>query len=193
MQLDPEISAMNETLDALKTLDNGQRKRVVDWITARYRLTEVSKFQTPEEEKPTEAVEIVQSVEKPVARRRGRKPGPQKARINALDKTDIRNYETVLDLFSEANVKKVGSKILLMSAYLQEKLKFEEISSFDINSRLKRIKHGVTNISTAINGLMKKRPQLLTEVEKPGEDGKPSRRKFRVTEEGLKLARTFLK
>jgi len=193
MQLDPEISAMNEALDALKNLDNGQRKRVVDWITARYRLTEVSKFQTPEEEKQTEAVEIFQPVEKSVGRKRGRKPGAQKGRPAALDKTDIKNYETVLDLFSEANVKKVGPKILLMSAYLQEKLKFEEISSFDINSRLKRIKHGVTNISTAINGLMKKEPQLLVEVEKPGEDGKSPRRKFRVTEEGLKLAETFLK
>ncbi|MCX6583616.1 MAG: hypothetical protein NT166_25865 [Candidatus Aminicenantes bacterium] len=192
MQLDPEISAMNETLDALKTLDNGQRKRVVDWITARYRLTEVSKFQTPEEEKQTEAVDIVQPIEIPIVRRRGRKPGPKKAGGDP-DEKDIKNYETVLDLFSESSVKKVGPKILLMSAYLQEKLKFEEISSFDINSRLKRIKHGVTNISSAINGLMKKKPQLLTEIEKPGEDGNSSRRKFRVTEEGLKLAKTFLK
>lgn len=193
MQLDPEISAMNETLDALKTLNNGQRKRVVDWITARYRLNEVSKFETPEEEEQTGAEEIEQPVEKALGRRRGRKPGPQKGRAAAADKSDIKNYETVLDLFSEANVKKVSSKILLMSAYLQEKLKFEEISSFDINSRLKRIKHGVSNISTAINGLMKKKPQLLTEIEKPGEDGKSSRRKFKVTEEGLKLAKTFLK
>ncbi len=192
MQLDPEISAMNEALDALKNLDNGQRKRVVDWITARYRLTEVSKFQVLEEEKQTEFKEMVQPVEIPVVRRRGRKPGPKKA-SGAQGEKDIKNYETVLDLFSESNVKKVGSKILLMSAYLQEKLKFEEISSFDINSRLKRIKHGVTNISSAINGLMKKKPQLLTEVEKPGEEGKSFRRKFRVTEEGIKLARTFLK
>lgn len=193
MQLDPEISAMNETLDALKNLDNGQRKRVVDWITARYRLNEVSKFETPEEEKQTETAEIEEPTEKAVGRKRGRKPKARKVRAAGMDKSDIKNYETVLDLFSEANVKKVSSKILLMSAYLQEKLKFEEISSFDINSRLKRIKHGVTNISTAINGLMKKSPQLLMEIEKPGEEGKSPRRKFRVTEEGLKLAKTFLK
>ncbi|MDQ1353823.1 MAG: hypothetical protein QG657_4130 [Acidobacteriota bacterium] len=193
MQLDPEISAMNETLDALKNLNNGQRKRVIDWITARYRLNEVSAFETPEEEAQTEITEIEEPDEKAVRRRRGRKPGPRKARTAGIDKTDITNYETVLDLFSEANVKKVSSKILLMSAYLQEKLKFAEISSFDINSRLKRIKHGVSNISTAINGLMKKSPQLLVEVEKPGEEGKSSRKKFRVTEEGIKLAKTFLK
>lgn len=193
MQLDPEISAMNETLDALKNLNNGQRKRVIDWITARYRLNEVSAFETPEEEAQTEITEIEEPDEKAVRRRRGRKPGPRKARAAGIDKTDITNYETVLDLFSEANVKKVSSKILLMSAYLQEKLKFAEISSFDINSRLKRIKHGVSNISTAINGLMKKSPQLLVEVEKPGEEGKSSRKKFRVTEEGIKLAKTFLK
>lgn len=193
MQLDPEISAMNETLDALKTLNNGQRKRVVDWITARYRLNEVSNFQAPEEETQTEISEIEQPVEKALKPRRGRKPGARKERAAGIDKADITNYETVLDLFSEANVKKVSSKILLMSAYLQEKLKFTEISSFDINSRLKRIKHGVSNISTAINGLIKKQPQLLTAIEKPGEEGKSSRRKFKVTDEGLKLAKTFLK
>lgn len=192
MQLDPEISAMNEALDALKNLDNGQRKRVVDWITARYRLNEVSKFQSPMEEKVTEAVEIIQPAEVPAVSKRGRKPGAKKLGGVAGEK-DITDYETVLDLFSESNVKKVSSKILLMAAYLQEKLKFEEISSFDINSRLKRIKHGVTNISSAINGLVKKRPQLLAVVEKPGEEEKPSRRKFRVTEEGLRMVKTFLK
>jgi hypothetical protein len=193
MQLDPEISAMNETLDALKTLNNGQRKRVIDWITARYRLNEVGTFSIQEEEEQAESEEIVQPVEKQVGKKRGRKPGPKKAQAAVADKSDINSYETVLDLFSNANVKKVSSKILLMSAYLQEKLKFTEISSFDINSRLKRIKHGVSNISTAINGLLKKNPQLLVEVEKPGEEGKSTRKKFRVTEEGLKLAKTFLK
>lgn len=192
MQLDPEISAMNEALDALKNLDNGQRKRVVDWITARYRLNEVSKFQSPMEEKVQEAVEIIQPEEIPTVSKRGRKPKIKKLGGVPGEK-DITDYETVLDLFSESNVKKVSSKILLMAAYLQEKLKFEEISSFDINSRLKRIKHGVTNISSAINGLVKKKPQLLAVVEKPGEEEKPSRRKFRVTEEGLKLVKTFLK
>jgi hypothetical protein len=191
MQLDPEISAMNEALDALKNLDNEQRKRVVDWITARYRLNEVSKFQPLSEETETEEAEIIEPVEIPTGARRGRKPGVKKTGVPG--EKNITDYETVLDLFSESNVKKVSSKILLMSAYLQEKLKFEEISSFDINSRLKRIKHGVTNISSAINGLVKKRPQLLTVVEKPGEEDKPSRRKFRVTEEGLKLVKTFLK
>lgn len=192
MQLDPEISAMNEALDALKNLDNGQRKRVVDWITARYRLNELSKFQAPMEEKMSDAVEIIQPVEVPAITKKGRKPRAKKAG-STPDEKDITNYETVLDLFSESNVKKVSQKILLMSAYLQEKLKFEEISSFDINSRLKRIKHGVTNISSAINGLVKKKPQLLAVVEKPGEEDSPSRRKFKVTEEGLKMVKTFLK
>ncbi len=187
MELDPEISAMNDVLDALKTLDNAQRKRIVDWITARFKLKGAGAFQVPVVEQSTAAAETAPPVEPMPVVKKTRKP-----RAKKTDEKDITNYETVLDLFSESNVKKVSHKILLMAAYLQEKLKFEEISSFDINSRLKRIKHGVTNISSSINGLLKKSPKVFDVIEKPGE-GKTTRRKFRVTEAGLKQVRSFLK
>ncbi len=185
-ELDPEISAMNDVLDALTNLDNGQRKRIVDWISARFKLKGAGAFQVAVEGQ-TAAPETALPVEPMPEVKRTRKP-----RAKRTDEKDITDYETVLDLFSESNVKKVSSKILLMGAYLQEKLKFEEISSFDINSRLKRIKHGVTNISSSINGLLKKSPKVFEVIEKPGEE-KATRRKFRVTEEGLKQARNFLK
>jgi hypothetical protein len=186
-ELDPEISAMNDVLDTLTNLDNGQRKRIVDWISARFKLKGAGTLQVPGEGQTAAAPEIAPPVELMPEIKRTRKP-----RAKRTDEKDITDYETVLDLFSEANVKKVSSKILLMGAYLQEKLKFEEISSFDINSRLKRIKHGVTNISSSINGLLKKTPKVFEVIEKPGEE-KVTRRKFRVTEEGLKQARSFLK
>ncbi len=101
----------------------------------------------------------------------------------------------MLDLFAEANVKKVSDKILLMAAYLQERLNFKEISSYDINFRLKRIGHGVQNISSSINGILKRKQReapLMMELKKEGAS-KQARRKFRVTDDGLKKARSFLK
>ena len=93
--------------------------------------------------------------------------------------------------FSEARVKKSTGKILLMAAYLQERHNFKEITTYDINFRLKRIKHGVTNISSIINGILKGKPQLLDEI-KNEEQTKHARRKFKVTEEGLKVAESYL-
>lgn len=185
MVLDPEISAMSEALEALMYLDNGERKRIVDWITARFKL----------DEPYVPGQTAVETLERPPMSRSGRlKPGPKKrteADSQPREK-DVTQYDTVMDLFAEANAKKVSSKILLMAAYLQEKLNIKEISSFDINSRLKRIYHGVTNISSSINGLLNRDPQLMAVIEKPGE-GKGSRRKFKVTDEGLRLANSFLK
>jgi len=185
MELDPEISAMNDVLEAFKYLDNGERKRIVDWLTARFKLDEPF----------VPGQTAVETIERPPIPRPTRlKPGPKKkteADGPPLEK-DVTHYDTVMDLFAEANAKKVSSKILLMAAYLQEKLNIKEISSFDINSRLKRIRHGVTNISSSINGLLNRDPKLMDVIEKPG-SGKGSRRKFKVTDEGLRIANGFLK
>lgn len=185
MELDPEISAMNEVLETFKYLNNGERKRIVDWVTARFKLDEpYVPGQTADE-----------TFERPAIPRPTRlKPGPKKKteEDGQPKEKDVRNYDTVMDLFAEATAKKVSSKILLMAAYLQEKLNIKEISSFDINSRLKRIHHGVTNISSSINGLLNRDPQLMAVIETPG-SGKGSRRKFKVTDEGLKVANNFLK
>lgn len=182
MELDPEIGAMNEVLVSFKQLDNGQRKRIVDWLTARFKLNE-----------PYDSTQIALSEPVELKRTR-RKPGPKKKTdVSASpEEKNIKLYDTVLELFSEADVKRVSSKILLMAAYLQEKLNIKEISSFDINSRLKRIRHGVTNISSAINGLLDHSPKLIDVIEQPGME-KAARRKFKVTEEGIKLANSYLR
>ncbi len=183
MELDPEIGAMNEVLEAFKYLRDGERRRVVDWINARFKLDE-----------PFVPGQIlVETLERPPKPTR-LKPGPKKkTETDGKPKEkDVTDYDTVMDLFAEATAKKVSSKILLMAAYLQEKLNIKEISSFDINSRLKRIHHGVTNISSSINGLLNRDPKLMDVIDTPG-SGKGSRRKFKVTEEGLKTANGFLK
>lgn len=182
MELDPEIGAMNEVLVSFKQVNNDQRKRIVDWLTARFKLNEPY---DPTQVAFTEPVE---------PRRTRRKPGPKKKTDTAVlpEEKNVKLYDTVLELFAESDVKRVSSKILLMAAYLQEKLNIKEISSFDINSRLKRIRHGVTNISSAINGLLEHSPKLMDVIDQPGE-GNAARRKFKVTEEGVKLANSYLR
>jgi hypothetical protein len=104
----------------------------------------------------------------------------------------LKRYKSIETLFLSSNIKTVASKILLAAAYLQEKMGYDEISSFDINSRLKKMGYGVSNISNSLNTLLKKEPPLMIQTRKDG-DSKQAKRKFQVTEEGLKVARTYLR
>jgi hypothetical protein len=104
----------------------------------------------------------------------------------------LKRYKTIENLFLSANTKTVNSRILLAAAFLQEKLGFTEITSYDINSRLKKMGYGVSNITTALYGLFKKNPPWLEYVKKDGEP-KQAKKKFTVTEEGIKIAKTYLK
>jgi hypothetical protein len=178
---DPEIVAMNKVLDSLQNLDNGSRKRVIHWLIDRFRL---AGGKTPHQLTPPAKVNKKTETKSIVKQKLG-KPA------QSLKRKEIKHYDTVLDLFSESKVKKSISKILLMAAYLQERHHFKEITTYDINFRLKRIRHEVTNISSIINGILKKKPQLLAEIKKEGQ-GKHARRKFRVTDEGLKVAKSYL-
>ncbi|HLP46862.1 MAG TPA: hypothetical protein VK469_12990 [Candidatus Kapabacteria bacterium] len=102
------------------------------------------------------------------------------------------DFDTIEDLFLMANAKKISHRILLVAAYLQEKGNLDEVSSLDINSYLKKLGYGVSNITTLINGLLKKTPPQIIVTKKEG-DTKQSRRKFRVTERGFKDAESFIK
>lgn len=182
MAYDPELHAMSLVFDALKELDNGQRRRIIQWVKDR--------LQTNLEEIPAPApVPAPQTVVAPAAPAPAPAPVAEAPRVPA--KKDLAHFETAMDLFAESSAKKSTSKVLLMAAYLQERHNYKEISSYDINFRLKRIGHGVTNISSLINGILKRVPHLLVQVDAENLP-KQARRKFRVTVEGLNVARSFL-
>ncbi|MCP4147355.1 MAG: hypothetical protein GY757_06355 [bacterium] len=220
MLQDPEIHAMSQTLDALKDLNNWERKRVLDWIKSRLGLdreflpkpvTIEVKPPPPAEEEPAapappvnteeidntppqEPEEIVEPVEPkieeptpaPVPRKRApnaAKPGPKKS---------LKKYESVEALLNNAEIKKINHKILLTAAFIMEKENLEEITSYSINSRLKAIGMGVSNITNSINGLLNKKNELMQITRKHG-DSKQSKRLLVVTAEGFKLARSLLK
>jgi hypothetical protein len=221
MYEDPEISAMSKVLEAFKDLHNDQRRRIIDWITSKFGLLEDQQqvvkslarisekpadthiYTEPEpvpesvgiSEEPTvgEVVQVAEPI--PVVE----EPTPAPNEIKEVDIVSdplkglgLKRYRSIETLFLSSNVKTVPSKILLAAAYLQEKLNFEEISSFDINSRLKKMGYGVPNISSSLNSLLNKKPPLMVQIRKAG-DSKQAKRKFKVTEEGLQLARTYLR
>lgn len=214
MQLDPELIAMNRVSEVLKYLTHGQRIRVIDWGKARFNLIEEKPVEVvtaaeihalgeipavPSAEPTTPAapaapptptqpeVELPASAVEPEKTKI--KPAPVKTK-QAVGKI-FTEFETIDDLFLRANAKKVSHRILLVAAYLQEKGNLHEISSLDINSQLKKLGYGVSNITTLINGLLKKTPPQIIVTRKEG-DTKQSRRKFKVTEKGFNDAQSFI-
>jgi hypothetical protein len=222
MYNDPEITAMSKVLEAFVGLQNDQRRRIIEWITSKFGLSgydqqtavmpvvdrkAVDTYTYPEPGPAAEPLPLPRA-EKPVVEEAGEEEeeplavetaasapdeeGQEDKKVDLQKGLGLKRYRSIETLFLSSNVKTVASKILLAAAYLQEKLSFEEISGFDINSRLKKMGYGVANISTAMNPLLRKKPPLIIQIKKAG-DSKQARRKFRVTEEGLIAARSYLR
>lgn len=201
MSIDPEINALHNVYEALKGLNTPQIKRIIDWVTSKFHLNEEGREVQPEVIEAAEPV-MVEPVEppvEPVKKRRGRKPRKVKSTVEkptgklavATGIKHFMKYDTFEDLLFSSTVRTITAKILLAAAYLQEKKNYKELSSYDISSSLKKIGEEVNNPSAAINSLMTKKPPLMLQTGKQG-DSSRSRRKFRVTEEGLRIARNYI-
>jgi hypothetical protein len=163
-------------------------------------------------------VETAEPAVEPVKKRRGRRPGKAKTTIEPVKKrrsrrpakaktvvekpvpqpaaasgiTGFIKYDDFEELLLFSNAKTNTAKILLAAAYLQEKSNLREFGSYDISTLFKSIGEEVSQPSSAINNLMSKKPPLLLQTGTQG-TGLKSRRKFRVTEEGLRIARNYIK
>jgi hypothetical protein len=202
MYKDLEINALSNVYEALKGLNNDQIKRIIDWVTGKFELDKHPDLKTVQREvdlsPPPGPVEAVEPAVEPVKKRRGRKPGqplpmaeetqPQPA---ASGIKGFMKYDSLKEIFNASTTKRTGAKMLLAAAYLQEKESLKELSSYEISSRLKKIGEEVKHPSAAINSLIGKKPPLLLQTGTQGISLK-SRRKFRVTEEGLRIARNYI-
>lgn len=221
MAFDPEIIVMEKVLEEYKSLGQDQRIRITKWLSARYNMrfilpdgetgpknvtetTEAGAAQNAETPAPAEPVAETAPVE---AGKADVADEPSNTReITAFEPAEnnfpvepipaasrsLDAYDTLEQLFQVVQPRRVGGRILLAAAYLQEKKNLNELTSLDINRALKNIGKGVPNITLAINRMVDKIPQLLTVTRKDG-DTKQGRRNFKVTEEGIKQARNFIK
>jgi hypothetical protein len=210
MYNDPEIIAMGQVYEVLKDLEGAQVKRILNWLSSRFGsegeqplpVASAAAASTPSLEvqppipvsAPGAETEMVAEPE-PVVEEEIPEETVKPASDNKTVSTKglgMKRYKSIENLFLAADTDKVSSRILLAAAFLQEKHGYNEMSSYDINSRLKKLGYGVSNITTAINGLLKKKPPLMNQVRKEG-SSKQAKRKFVVTEKGLEVAKTLLR
>jgi hypothetical protein len=202
MYHDPEINALSNVHEVLKGFNNDQIKRIINWVTGKFELDKPPDLETGQREvdlspQPAQEETVEPTVE-PVKKRRGRKPGQVRPVAEGTQPQPVPSqlkgflkYDSLKEIFDASTSKRPGEKMLLAAAYLQEKENFKELSSYDISSRLKKIGEEVNHPSAAINSLISKKPPLLQQTGTHGASVK-SRRKFRVTEEGLKKAKKYI-
>lgn len=210
MYPDGEINALNNVYQALKGLNSAQIKRILDWVNDKFDLDKHPDLNTGEKETtPTSeqglsqeapTLETTEPAFETVKKKPGRHPTKAKPVIEkpvpqpvaAPGRTEFIKYDNFeeLLLFSKANTN--TAKVLLAAVYLQEKKNLKEFGSYDISTLFKNIGEEVSQPSSSLNNFMKKNPPLIFQTGTQG-PGLKSRRKFRVTEEGLRIARNYIK
>lgn len=189
---DPEILALNRIYEALKNLDNNKVFRIVQWLKDRLDLDEESSGQPmlpASEESPVEAKALRKSnnTSPSGALEVDSSNNPEKKKTLSLS-----DFKTEKELFAAVSPKRPRHKILLLAAYLQECKNTKDITSEELNARLRQLDIKVNNISKLITNLILQDPPEFVLVKKSGLS-RQSRRRVQVTEEGLKNATSFLR
>jgi hypothetical protein len=176
----PEILTLSNIYEVLKGLDKPQLKRIFHWVKDKFDIQDGTIYFDPPpsglvqiDMNPIPVVEIEQNPEEALPKKKG------------LD-----DYDMVLDLLTESKANKTTQKILLIAAFLQVRFKYTEISSHDISFRLKRMGHEVKNLMIPLSEILKKKPPLMFEV--PQDQFVKTKKKFIVTNRGLKVAASYL-
>lgn len=164
MTQDPEIKALNDVYDAIKDLDDAGKRWVIESISKKF-------FS-----KKPEQISSLDEVE----------PG-----FSEADKMGFSQFESVAEVISRSTCKKNKEKALMIASYLQEKEGLSVLTGRQINNQLKHLGYGVKNITVVINSLINEKPKLMIQIRKEGKS-KQSKKKYRVTTEGLKKAKGMI-
>lgn len=163
MLIDPEIEAIVKSYEVIKDLDSASKKRVITWLVNKFDLS----GEIPSMNGGTSSLlagKATQVVELP---------------------EDLTGFDTAESLYNQIATKTEPEKVLVVAAYLQEKLELTELGGRRINTELKRMNQGVKNITAAISSLTKKTPPLMSQNKKEGSSPQ-AKKKYHVTEEGIK-------
>lgn len=179
---DAEIEAMGKVADALGDLEEEARARVLRWAGERY------------------------GVEVAPTRRRGGKVDDFNE--DDFDDEDDENggdddngstggsgtqqqFEHFAELYDAVDPSNDQERVLVAAYWTQVDLGKSPFGSAELNKLLKDLGHGITAINKAMLSNMKKKPALILQVSRGG-SAQQARKKYKVTDAGLKWIRTRL-
>lgn len=100
-------------------------------------------------------------------------------------------YETLADLFHAANPKTDREKALVAAYWIQMSSGAVNFASQEVNSELKHLGFGVSNITDALTQLMNEKPSLAIQLKKSG-NSKQARKTYKITDSGVRKVEEML-
>ncbi len=151
----------------VEPLDDDARQRVLAWAIARFDV-QLSPKQGRERTATSKDNGAVEETAAPV--------GP----IGVVS-----GFSTLGELFAAAEPATNGEKALVAAYWQQVKGGAPDFGGQEINTELKHLGHGVSNITKAIDELKNKQPALAIQLRKGG-SSQQARKRYKVTEAGVK-------
>ena len=157
--IDPirELDAMKAIADALSKLDESGIRRVLHWANDAFRSKAGTLLVHPERD----AENVVPAVV-----------------------SDLKSmYPTLADFFTAVSPTQEADKALVVGYWFQVIEGVPDLAGLTLNKELKHLGHGISNITSALDTLMSRKPALVMQTKKSG-TSKQARKKYRLTLEG---------
>lgn len=96
---------------------------------------------------------------------------------------EVPEFDTLAEFFAAAAPTTEPDRALVVSHWFQNVKNEADVDAQKVNSELKHLGHGVSNITSALGSLIERRPQLVIQTKKSG-TARQARKKYRVTAAG---------
>jgi hypothetical protein len=97
----------------------------------------------------------------------------------------VGKYDDIGDFFDSANPQTESEKVLIVAYWVQVVEGAADFESFPVNQQLKNLGHPVSNITRALDTMIKQSPRLIIQTSKSGR-AKQARKRYKITREGIK-------
>lgn len=100
-------------------------------------------------------------------------------------------FSSLADFFSTAAPAQDADKALVVGYWFQVGDGAVELEGFALNKELKNLGHGISNITSALDTLMSRKPALVIQTKKSG-TSKQARKKYKLTLEGIRAVERMI-
>jgi hypothetical protein len=94
-------------------------------------------------------------------------------------------FDDVADLFDAVDPRTEDEKVLTVGYWFQAVQGADSVEGAQINTALKALGHGVSNVTRSFDRLMARHPRLAMQLQKSGRS-KQARKKYKLTLEGIR-------
>jgi hypothetical protein len=163
--LDPEITAMTGVATALTPLDDEARGRILRWAAERFGVS-MPKIQSKNMEVNIDDVPD------------GDDAGPFE-------------YSNFAELFEHTSTRTGADKALVAAYWFQVIQGNSGFQSQQLNTELKNLGHGLSNVTDALGSAERAKPTLVMQVTKSGKS-KQARKTYKLTLAGINAVKTMI-